>query len=124
MELNLGPARLVKVEPVLMSFRTENYTFDNSQNIRGWDEVRTWKVDIANARTLPVDIEITRAFTTQHWELESPDQSVTYAKHDVTRARFTLTVQPRTKRTFTYTVTTYHGARERVLIERQQNQTR
>ena len=123
-ELNLGPARLVKVEPVLMSFRTENYTFDNNDNIQGWDEVRTWNIEIANARTLPVDIEITRAFTTQHWELKSPDQGVTYEKHDVTRARFKLTVQPRTKRTFTYTVTTYHGARERVLIERQQNQTR
>ncbi|MEA3224950.1 MAG: hypothetical protein U9Q07_03300, partial [Planctomycetota bacterium] len=28
-ELNLGPARLVKVEPKLMEFKTDNYVFDN-----------------------------------------------------------------------------------------------
>jgi hypothetical protein len=119
-ELNLGPARLVKVEPVLMEARTENYVFDNKRNITGWDEVRTWKVDVTNARTLPVDIEVTRGFDTPQWELTVNEGTVAYEKHDVTHARFKLSVEPRSKDGFTYTVTTYHGVREEMFIRRQQ----
>ncbi len=123
-ELNLGPARLVKIEPVLMNFRTENYVFDSNDNVTGWDEVRTWKIEIANARTLPVDIEITRGFDTPRWELQLQSQTATYEKHDVTHARFKLTIGPRSKEELTYTVTTYHGAREQVLIQKEQNESR
>ncbi len=123
-ELNLGPARLVKVEPVLMELRTENHTFDSKGNVTGWDEVRSWKIEITNARTLPVDIEITRDFDTPRWELKTENPTATYEKHDVTHARFKLTVGPRSKEVLTYTVTTYHGAREQVLIRREQNAQR
>jgi len=108
-ELNLGAARLVTVEPKLMDFQTANYRFDRHQNVAGWDEIRTWKMEITNTRTLPVEIEITRGFETSSWTLQA---DIPYEKHDVTRARFELVVQPRTKRTFNYTVTTYHGVRE------------
>lgn len=123
-ELNLGPARLVKVEPVLMDVRTENHTFDNRGNVTGWDEVCTWKIEIANARTLPVEIEITRGFDTPQWELHLLGQTATYEKYDLTHARFKLTVGPRSKEVLTYTVTTYHGTREQVLIQREQNSRR
>jgi len=123
-ELNLGPARLVKVEPVLMELRTENHTFDSKGNVAGWDEVRSWKIEIANARTLPVDIEITRGFDTPRWELKTENPTATYEKHDVTHARFKLTVGPRSKEVLTYTVTTYHGAREQVLIQKEQSAQR
>ncbi|MHC4372454.1 MAG: hypothetical protein ACYSW8_33035, partial [Planctomycetota bacterium] len=96
-ELNLGPARLVAVEPTLMNFKTENYLFDKKKDIAGWDEIRTWKMEITNTRTLPVDIEITRGFGTAYWTLQA---DIPYEKYDVTQARFELTVQPRTKRTF------------------------
>jgi hypothetical protein len=108
-ELNLGPARLVEVEPTLMDFKTENYLFDPNENITGWDEIRTWKIDITNTRTLPVEIEITRGFDTTNWTLQC---EVPYEKYDATRARFNLNIEPRTKRTFEYTVTTYHGMRQ------------
>ena len=118
-ELNLGPARLVKVEPVLMETRTENYVFDSKRNVTGWDEVRTWKVDVTNARTLQVDIEVTRGFETPQWELTVNEGAAVYEKHDVTHARFKLSVAPRSKNAFTYTVTTYHGVREEMFIRRQ-----
>jgi len=112
-ELNLGPARLVKVEPILMDYKTTNYTFDRRGNIDGWDEIRTWKIKITNTRELPVELEITRGFGTTYWELMlEADPEVTYEKHDATHARFKTTVSPRSKRAFTYTVTTYHGRRE------------
>jgi anti-sigma factor RsiW len=123
-ELDIGPARLVKVEPVLMDVRTENHTFNAKGNVTGWDEVRAWKIEIANARALPVEIEITRGFDTPQWELQLHGQTATYEKYDVNHARFQLTVGPRSKEVLTYTVTTYHGAREQVLIRRQRNAQR
>jgi len=111
-ELNLGAARLVGVEPVLMDFKTDNYLFDANDNIAGWDEIRTWKMEITNARQLQVEIEITRGFGTPYWKLQYDDKAVSYKKYDVERARFKAEVQPRTKRKFNYTVTTYHGTRQ------------
>jgi hypothetical protein len=117
-ELNLGPARLVKVEPKLMKFKTDNYRFDRRGDIAGWDEIRTWRIEIANTRKLPVEIEITRGFDTPAWKLVLVDvastakDAITYEKHDATHARFTLKRKPRTKWTFGYTVTTYHGTRQ------------
>ncbi len=123
-ELNLGPARLVKVEPILMNTATANYVFDSNDNVAGWDEVQTWKVEITNARTLPVDIEVTRGFETPYWELHVNEGEVDFEKHDVTHARFERTVAARRTVVFTYTVTTYHGAREAVFIRKQQDQPR
>ena len=74
-ELNLGPARQVKVEPKLMEFHTENYTFDNKNNISGWDEVRTWRIEISNTRTLPAEIEITRGFESAYRSLKVNEES-------------------------------------------------
>jgi hypothetical protein len=108
-ELNLGPARLVEIKPKLMDFKTENYTFDNRGNVSGWDEIRTWKIEITNTRTLPIDIEITRGFGTAYWTLQS---ETPYEKHDASHARFMLELEPRSKQTLEYTVRTYHGTRE------------
>jgi len=110
-ELNLGPARLVSVEPTLIDFKTDNYMFGPNGNIAGWDEIRTWKMELTNARELEVEIEITRGFATPYWKLQYDDKEVSYEKHDVGRARFKAIVQPRTKRKFNYTVTNYHGTR-------------
>jgi hypothetical protein len=113
-ELNLGPARLVKVEPTLMNYKTENYVYDRKKNITGWDEVRTWKIEITNTRELPIEIEITRGFGTTYWMLQA---DIAYDKHDATHARFKVNLEPRNKRTFGYTVTTYHGVREETLTK-------
>jgi hypothetical protein len=122
-ELNLGPARLVKVEPTLMDFKTDNYVFDPNKNIAGWDEIRTWKIEVTNTRTLPVEVEITRGFGTAYWSLVLVDPASTaanaigYEKHDVTRARFKVALQTQSKRTFGYTLTTYHGRRQEQINE-------
>jgi hypothetical protein len=125
-ELNLGPARLVRVEPTLMNYKTENYVYDKDKNITGWDEVRTWKIEVTNTRVLPIEIEITRGFGTAYWTLVYVDiasvaaDSISYEKHDATHARFKLMRKPRSKWTFGYTVTTYHGVREETLTNTKQ----
>jgi len=111
-ELNLGPARWVKIEPKLMDFKTENYIFDNRANVSGWDEIRVWKIVITNTRTLPIQIEITRGFGTAYWTLQS---ETLYEKYDATHARFKLELEPRSKQTLEYAVRTYHGTREESL---------
>jgi hypothetical protein len=113
-ELNLGPARLAKVEPKLMDFKTDNFMFDRRGNVAGWDEIRTWKIEITNARMLPIEIEITRGFGTAYWTLQA---EIPYEKHDATHARFNLELEPRSKRTLEYTLTTYHGVREEAITE-------
>ena len=114
-ELNLGPARLVSVEPKLMDFKTENYRFDRRGNVAGWDEIRTWKIEITNTRTLPIEIEITRGFGTAYWTIQV---DIPYEKHDATHARFKVNLEPRSKSTFEYTIMTYHGVREETLAEK------
>jgi hypothetical protein len=116
-ELNLGSARLVTVEPKLMDFKTENYVFNTKNNVVGWDEVRTWKMEVTNTRTLPIEVEITRGFGTPYWTLQFDEKAISYEKYDVTHARFKLNLEPRSKREFTYTVRTYHGTREQSLTE-------
>ncbi len=119
-ELDLGPARLVKIEPKLMDFATANYLFAKGKrpkragNIIGWDEIRAWKIEITNTRDLPAEIEITRGFGTADWTLEMEQE---YEKYDAEQIRFNLNVAPRSKRTIEYTVTTYHGTRREELIE-------
>jgi len=115
-ELNLGPARLVQVEPKLMDYKTESYAFDNNGNVAGWDEIRTWKIETTNTRTLPIEIEITRGFDTPYWTLQT---EAPYEKYDATHVRFKLQLEPRSKRAFDYTVRTYHGTREETLAKRQ-----
>ncbi|MDT8304257.1 MAG: hypothetical protein RQ760_22425, partial [Sedimentisphaerales bacterium] len=111
-ELNLGPARLVKVEPKLMDFMSDNYMFDRRGNVAGWDEIRTWKIEITNTRELPIEIEITRGFDTAYWRIQS---DAAYEKYDATHARFEVNLQPGRKQTLEYTVTTYHGTRQNTL---------
>ena len=117
-ELNLGPARLVSFEPILMDFKTDNYVYDRKKNISGWDEIRAWNIKITNTRNLPIEIEITRGFGTAYWTLQRDNGDISYEKHDATHARFTLNLESRSKRPFTYTVTTYHGVREESLTKR------
>ena len=111
-ELNLGSARLVEVKPVLMDYRTTNHTFDAKGEVNGWEEVRTWKIEVVNARTLPVEVQVARGFETPYWSLKLADGAVSYRKHDATHARFELTIPPRQTQVFEYEVTTYHGVRQ------------
>jgi hypothetical protein len=112
-ELNLGSDRLVKVEPVLMNFETDNFRFDNNKDIIGWDEIRNWQVTITNTKSISVDIEITRNFNTAYWDLELKDSGgVEYKKYDAEHTRFNLKLEPQSKKVFEYKVRTYHGKRQ------------
>jgi len=111
-ELNLGAVGDVVVESKLMDFKTDNYRFDRNRNISGWDEIRTFKMEIRNTREIPAKIEIQRNFNTPYWTLEKSGEFGQFEKVDVDTVKFTLVLQPRSTKKFEYVLTTYHGERQ------------
>ncbi len=111
-ELNMGSARHVKIEPVLMKLETDNYQYDKSGNISGWDEIGTWQVTTTNTRNLPVKVEVYRNFDTPYWTIENSGDFGEYEKEDADTAKYVFTVKPRTKTQFQYVLTTCRGTRQ------------
>jgi len=110
-ELSLGAVSDVVVEPKLMDFKTDNYRFDRWRNVSGWDEIRTFEIEIKNTRDLPVKVEIKRNFNTSYWDLEKSGQFGDFEKEDFDTVKFALRLEPRSKMSFAYVLTTYHGVR-------------
>jgi len=117
-ELNLGPVADIVVEPKLMDFKTANYRFDSRRDISGWDEIRTFKVEVRNTREIPVRVEIKRNFPTQYWDLQKSGEIGEFEKEDLDTVKFTLKLEPRSKKEFEYILTTYHGVRTEDWIKR------
>jgi len=111
-ELNLGSVKNVIVEPKLMELRSENYDFDWKGNITGWEEKKTWKIEVKNTRKLPVRLEIKRNIRVKKWDIENKGECGVYEKEDLDTVKYTLDMAPETKREFKYIVTTYHGTRD------------
>jgi len=111
-ELNLGAVANVVVEQKLMDFQTENYRFDRRGDVSGWDEVRTFKIEIKNTRDIDVKVEIKRNFNTSYWDLKNGLNGGDFEKVDLDTVKFTLVLEPRSAKTFGYVLRTYHGTRQ------------
>ncbi len=111
-ELNLGPVADVVVEPTLIDFKADNYRFDNRGNISGWDDIYTFRIEARNTRDIGVKIEIRRNFDTPYWNLEKSGDFDQYEKVDMDTVKFTLNLQPRSAKTFQYTIRAYRGTRQ------------
>jgi len=116
-ELNLGRVADVVVEATLMDFRTEHYRFDYRRDISGWDEVRRFKVEVRNTRDIPVEVEIKRNFKTSSWDLSKSGDFGRFEKVDLDTVKFTLKLEPRSRKQFEYVLTTYHGTREQEMAK-------
>ncbi|NLE67692.1 MAG: hypothetical protein GX608_09745, partial [Lentisphaerae bacterium] len=110
-ELNLGPAPNVLVEPKVMDFRSENYQTDNHGDIVGWDEVREVKIEVKNTRDIPVKVEVRRGFDARKWEIKPAGDCGDYEKVDKSTVKFTLKLEARSSKVFTYTLTSHFGTR-------------
>ena len=111
-ELNLGAVSDVIVEAKLMDEKTDNYRFNRHGNIAGWDEIRTFKLDIKNTRNLPVKIEIKRNFHPHTWTIKNRGKAKKYyEKVDLNTVKYTLTLEPESEQTIEYELTTYQGTR-------------
>jgi hypothetical protein len=108
-ELNLGSVANVVVEPKVMDFKTDNYMYGTNGEITGWDEIRTYEIEIRNTRDTAIKVEIKRNFPTQFWQLTTEDK---YDNYDSDTIKYTLEMKPVSKQKLTYTLRTYHGTRE------------
>ncbi|ALG68661.1 DUF4139 domain-containing protein [Beggiatoa leptomitoformis] len=114
-ELNLGAAREVKVEPLLLEYHTANYMFDRKGNISGYDRLQTWQVKLQNNRALPVDIEIFRHLEHSYWTIDNPADIVgNYEKFDIDTVKYRFTLPANTEKTINYTLTLREGERRQV----------
>ncbi len=111
-ELNLGGVSDVVVEPKLMDYKTANYRFNSHGDVSGWDEIRTFKIEVRNTRDIPVKLEIKRNFPTSYWDLENSGDHGEYEKDDLDTVKYTVLLDPHTKKEFQYVLRTYHGTRE------------
>ena len=111
-ELNLGAVANVVVEPKLMNFETENYRYDRRGNVSGWDEIHTFEIEVRNTRDIPVKVEIKRNFKTTYWDLTERGDSGQFEKEDQDTVKFTLLLEPRSTRQFSYVLRPYQGERQ------------
>ena len=109
--LNLGAVRNVIVSPTLMDYKTDQYLFDHKGNIRGWEEIREFEVEVKNTRDIPVKVEIRRNFKTPHWDIRKIGDFDYYEKVDLDTVKFLLNLKAHETKKFRYILTTYHGQR-------------
>jgi len=110
-ELNIGAVSDVTVEPKLMDYKTDQYQFDRKGNIRGWDEIRTFEVEVKNMRPVPVKIEIIRNFHSPYWDLKKSGDFGEFEKTDLDTVKFTLELPPHSEKKFEYTLILHQGDR-------------
>jgi hypothetical protein len=111
-ELNLGAVADIVAKPKLMDFETDNYEFDRRGNVSGWDEIRTFNIEVKNTRDISIKVEIKRNFNTSRWKLTRSGDFGEFEKVDMDTVKFTLELKPRSAKKFEYVLRTYHGTRE------------
>ncbi len=114
-ELDLGVAQQVKVEPVLMAYATDDYDFGRKGDIAGWSETNAWTVKLTNARPLPVKVRFEHAMSSPYWKLMDRQSEGDYEAWDATHLRFTQTVAPRTQKEFSFTTEELYGTKREKL---------
>ncbi len=111
-ELNLGVARDVRVEPVLMDFAKENFVYNDTGDIVGFDEVHTYDLTARNLSRRPARMEIRRNIDTQFWQIDNHAGPANPERIDVDTLEYRLTLEPHTSETLNYTIRLYRGERQ------------
>lgn len=104
-DMELGQDLEVMVNPTEMNWEKFQMAFDNQRNVKGWTERQTWQIDVQNSKDIPVMVEVRRNFAGD-WSLNT---NATYEKVDANKVKFLVTLKPREKTRFNYTVTLRHG---------------
>lgn len=110
-ELNLGPVRDVTITATLMKTVTENFQFEGSGDLSGWDEVNDWRLKARNYRAVPARVEIRRNLPHAYWELDRDGPDGEYRVVDLDTVEFTFTLEPGAERVIDYRVRHYEGTR-------------
>jgi len=112
-ELDFGAAREVKVEPVLMSEKTENYLFNSKGNISGFDRIQKWEIKIENNRDIAISVEVLRNFNNSYWDIDNArNNKGEFHKIDIDSVKYTIELSPQSASTLAYRLTQYEGERQ------------
>jgi hypothetical protein len=105
-ELDLGPQREIGVEVTQADYRKERLDTRGTR-VFGFDETRTFEIEITNGTARDVELEVTRSFGGD-WEIVRADRP--YEEKDYRSVAFTVPVSARSTSTLTYTVVTHLGS--------------
>ncbi|MFH0795120.1 MAG: DUF4139 domain-containing protein [bacterium] len=106
-ELNLGPDGLLTFEAKQMNYKREEPRFDQWGNLRGWDIIEDWRLEIRNSKNKDVPLEITRHFNGD-WEIKTDAK---YERKDKDTLKFKTTIPALGTQNLDYTITTHFGTR-------------
>mgnify|MGYP000642076834 CR=1 FL=1 len=110
-ELQLGAARKVKVEPKVMNYAKENIIYDDDGNVNGFDELKKYDIAVNNYGQSPATVEVVRHFPSQYWSLENLQNPGEYTKVDQDTAKYMLEMGAGAEETISYEATIKHGRR-------------
>jgi hypothetical protein len=111
LDINLGADGLITLEPRQMEFRRVNIDFDQYKNVRGWDQIEDWKIEIRNSNPQAVPIKVVRYFEGD-WEIDpKTDGATKFRKRDQYSVEFETRVEGLSTKALEYTLTTHHGTR-------------
>ena len=111
-ELVLGSVKDVIVKPKLMKTATDRYQFDHNGNVIGWNKIEDFQMEVRNTRAVSIKIEIKRNFRSTYWSLKKAGDFGQYEQDDKDTVKFTLELPPRSKKQFTYQLTTRYGTNQ------------
>ena len=112
-ELDFGAARDVKIDPVLMSEKSENYRFNRHGDISGFDRIQQWEIKVENNRDLPIKIEVFRNFNTTHWKINNQEGNKgKFERVDIDTVKYTLDIAAYSNTTLAYDITYLEGERQ------------
>lgn len=110
-ELSLGAAQGIMVEPKLMDYSTSHFMYDKTGGIVGHDETDSYELTVRNTLNTPAKIEITREPKCSSWEIKNSGDYGHYEKLDMDHVKYTLSLGPGETRKFEYIVTQHFGER-------------
>ena len=110
-ELNLGSTLNIKLTPRVMAYAKENIIFDKKGNVSGFDEVRTYQVQVSNFTDQAASVEYVKHMDTPYFNISDMKQSGKFERTDQDTIQFTIQLPPRTDQSIWFTVTLLRGER-------------
>ncbi|MGC2424658.1 MAG: hypothetical protein WA666_09920 [Nitrospirota bacterium] len=110
-ELSLGEAEGVMVEPKLMGYSSGQFLFDKWGGITGHDEIENYELIARNTRNFPAEVEIVRNFECSSWDIKNTGDYGQYEKQGFDSVKYVLSLEPGETKKFGYIVTKHLGER-------------
>ncbi|MCA9400006.1 MAG: DUF4139 domain-containing protein [Candidatus Omnitrophica bacterium] len=111
--LNLGADQEVIVDSVLMKEESDNFRYDSSDNIIGWDEKKTYQVEIKNTKNFPAKVEYTHVIPSVYWKTKNSGDYGVYEKVDAQTVKYTHVLNPKEVKVFQFEQVINQGNRAR-----------